>query len=373
MTAPLAGVRVVEIANYVSVPYGTMMLADLGADVLKVEPPGGDPFRRFGRPRKPMSALFTNVNRGKRSVVLDLKDPSGRGALLRLLDDADVVVSNWRPGVAARLHLEDAVFRDRNPRLIRAYVSGFGSTGPDAARPTFDSVIQARSGMAWAQGDHGAPALAVGYLVDKLTAAMLAQAVVAALYERTRTGVGDAIDIAMLDVAAYLGFPDLLAERTYVDLETDDARNAQMSANRPLRARDGWFVLNAVSGTQIKSAATALGHPEWGEELLAKRDGAQLTRRLLELVEAETKAMPLRECLARFEAHDVACAPCAGPDEHLADPQVVHNQLYDVVDQPGVGPVRRVRYPAVSARWGMLRAARPAPFLDDDGDTVRGE
>jgi crotonobetainyl-CoA:carnitine CoA-transferase CaiB-like acyl-CoA transferase len=138
MTAPLAGVRVVEIANYVSVPYGTMMLADLGADVLKVEPPGGDPFRRFGRPRKPMSALFTNVNRGKRSVVLDLKDPSGRGALLRLLDDADVVVSNWRPGVGARLHLEDAVFRDRNPRLIRAYVSGFGSTGPDAARPTFD-------------------------------------------------------------------------------------------------------------------------------------------------------------------------------------------------------------------------------------------
>jgi crotonobetainyl-CoA:carnitine CoA-transferase CaiB-like acyl-CoA transferase len=159
----LSGVRVVEIGNYVSVPFATMMLADLGTEVIKVEPPKGDPFRRFGRPRGPMAAVFVNANRGKKSIVLDLKDTADRDRLLTLLGRADVMFSNWRPGVAQRLGLGDDVLEARNPRLIRVYVSGYGPTGPDREKPSYDSVVQARSGLAWAQGDDHAPRLATGY------------------------------------------------------------------------------------------------------------------------------------------------------------------------------------------------------------------
>jgi len=369
---PLTGVRVVEIAGFMSVPFAAMMLADLGAEVVKVEPPRGDPFRRFGRPRQAMSAVFANVNRGKRSVALDLKDESDRAHLLAVLREADVVLSNWRPGVAGRLGLDDDVLASCNPRLVRVYVSGFGAEGPDAAKPAFDSVIQARSGMAWAQGDDQAPALTVGYLVDKLTAAMAAQATLAALYERTRTGQGVAIDLSMFDATAYIDFPELLAMRTFVDDEPGDARNRQMSANRPLRAADGWLVVTAVTGDQVRGARAALGRPDWADELMAERDGARLTARLAERIESQTRARTVAECLDVFERHDVPAAECVDPDEHLADAQTVHGELYEIVEHPTLGRVREVRYPA---RWrdrGLLRGLGRAPLLDADRERVLG-
>jgi formyl-CoA transferase len=371
-SGPLSGVRVVEIGNYMSVPFAAMMLADLGADVVKVEPPKGDPFRRFGRPKGAMAAVFVNANRGKKSVMLDLKQAADRDRLRSLLRDADVVLSNWRPGVAARLGLADDALADLNSRLIRIYVSGYGSAGPDSDKPSYDSVVQARSALTWAQGGDGDPTLAVGYLVDKMTASMAAQATIAALYRRTVTGQGDAIEVPMLDVMAYLNFPEIFATRTFVDDEPVDARNRQMMANHPLRALDGWVLLSPVSADQIRDALAAVDHPEWAEAVLAETDGFEMTRVLIERIESQTRSLTVAECLARFDARDVPVGHCVDPDQHLADAQVVYNELYEIVEHPQLGRVRQVRYPARSQHWGARRGGHLAPMLDADREQVLG-
>jgi crotonobetainyl-CoA:carnitine CoA-transferase CaiB-like acyl-CoA transferase len=368
----LTGVRIVEIGNYMSVPFAGMMLADLGAEVVKVEPPKGDPFRRFGRPKGPMAAVFVNANRGKMSVALDLKQGADRERLLALLPDTDVVLSNWRPGVADRLGLGDDALAEINPRLIRVYVSGYGPTGPDSDKPSYDSVVQARSGLTWAQGGDGEPTLAVGYLVDKMTATMATQATIAALYRRSVTGEGDAIEVPMLDVMAYLNFPEIFANRTFVDDEPLDARNRQMMANHPLQALDGWILLSPVSADQIRDAFAAVDHPEWADAVLAATDGAQMTSVLVERIESQTRSMTVADCLARFAAHDVPVGHCADPDQHLADAQVLHNELYEIVEHPQLGRVRQVRYPARSRQWGALRGGGVAPMLDADRTRILG-
>ena len=356
-----------------SVPFAGMMLADLGAEVVKVEPPKGDPFRRFGRPKGPMAAVFVNANRGKQSVVLDLKQENDRAQLCTLLRGTDVVISNWRPGVAARLGLGDDALAEINPRLIRVYVSGYGSTGPDSDKPSYDSVVQARSGLTWAQGGDGEPALAVGYLVDKMTATMATQATVAALYRRSVTGEGDAIEVPMLDVMAYLNFPEIFATRTFVDDEPLDARNRQMMANHPLQALDGWILLSPVSADQIRDAFAAVDHPEWADAVFAEKDGVMMTRLLVERIESQTRSLTVAECLARFDARDVPVGQCVDLDQHLVDEQVVHNELYEIANHPQLGRVRQVRYPARSQRWGALRGGAIAPLLDADRRQILGD
>jgi CoA:oxalate CoA-transferase len=186
MTAPpLKGIRVIEAATFVTGPYAGQMLADLGAEVTKIESPaGGDAFRRFGRPDGPYSAVFANTNRGKRSVALDLKDSAGRSELMDLVESADVWLTNWRPGVADRLGLGDDVLVGRNPRLIRVYITGYGTRGPKAAAPVFDTIVQAGSGLTHALSNDDKPALLAGFTIDKLTATMATQAVLAALLAR---------------------------------------------------------------------------------------------------------------------------------------------------------------------------------------------
>ena len=182
--APLAGMRVVELATFISGPYATMMLADLGAEVVKVEPAAGDPFRRFGRPATEYSVAFATSNRGKRSVVLDLKSADSVGTLLRLLAASDILVCNWRPGVAERLGLGDDLLAGANEKLIRIYITGFGADGPLRDEPAFDTVVQGRSGMTRALSPSDTPVLLPGYPVDKLTAMMAVQAALAAVVGR---------------------------------------------------------------------------------------------------------------------------------------------------------------------------------------------
>ena len=367
---PLEGVTVVEVANFVSGPFGALMLADLGADVVKVEPPRGDPYRRFGRPTTGTSAEFVNVNRGKRSIALDLKDPEGLATLRRLLDRADVLLANWRPKVAGRLGLADHLLAQANPRLVRVYISGYGPSGPYADQATFDSNIQARSGLAWLEGGDGAPRLVAGYLVDKMTGVFAVQAALAALYERERTGEGRAVDVPMLDTVAYFNYPDLYAKRTLVDHQPDDPRNLLVSGNRPVPARDGWVQVSAVTGDQIRAAVTALGHPEWGEVILSQADGPAVGTALRDLVGQALATMTVAEAMARFDAHDVPAAPCDDPDQHLADPQVVHAGIYRVAEDPVLGRVRSVRHPARSPGWGRLEASGAVPGLDADHQAV---
>lgn len=360
---PLSGIKVVETATYLSGPWAGMMLADLGAEVVKVEPPGGEDYRRFGRPDTPVASVWAAVNRGKRSIALDLKQTADLDRLLALLDEADVFVANWRPGVAERLGVGDDVLAARNPRLVRCWVSGNGPSGPRVGEPAFDTVIQARSGLTDAGSRTPGRTVAVGYPVDKLTPMLATQAILAALFVRERTGEGDRIDLAMLDAAAYVNFPDLMVNRMFLDHQPDEARHQHALSQAAIPASDGWFVVAGVTGRQIKRSCEAIGHPEFAADLFAQPDNAALLRRIVALFGPVTGEKPLAHWLESFTAHDVPAAPCLSIDEHLADEQVEHNGIYSVQEWPGLGRVRTPRYPAVSATWGRLAGGGP-PTID---------
>jgi len=372
---PLSGVVVVEAASFVSGPLATMLLADFGADVIKLEPPAGDAFRRFGRPSASMSPLFAACNTGKRSVALDLKDAAAQEQARAIVDRADVFVCNWRPSVAARLGLDDGVLAARNPRLIRAYITGYGASGPFADLPAFDSIIQARSGATEAFGNDG-PALAYGYLADKLAAWSAVHAILAALYARDRggdgrapNGTGERLDIAMLDAAASFNFSDVFSQRIFLDHPAEPARNPQPGSNRPLPTRDGWIVVAPVTGTQIRNACAAVGHPEWINDLKPMRDVVAMTELMLDRMEVITRRQTTAHWLAAFASHDVAAGPCLGIDDHLADAAVAANDLYRIEEWPGIGRVRRVRA-APRHNGDALPLTGRAPAIGEHTDEI---
>jgi crotonobetainyl-CoA:carnitine CoA-transferase CaiB-like acyl-CoA transferase len=362
MTGPLEGIRVLEAASFVSGPYVGQMLADLGAEVVKVEaPPRGDAFRRFNRPAAAYSPIFANCNRGKLSITLDLKDEDQRARLLELIADADVWITNWRPGVADRLGLGDDVLAGRNPRLIRLYVSGYGETGPRADSPVFDTIVQATSGLtdALAQGD--APQVLAGFPVDKMTATLAAQSVLAALFARERSGEGERIDVSMLAAAAYVNFVELFANRTFLDGAPLEARNLQATGLRALPAKDGWLTLAPVSGAAIRALCELVDHPGWADELRGLSDQTRVAAELFRRLEPELPSRTVDEWVELFASRDIPAARCLTMDEHLEDEQVQLEEIYRIEDWEGIGRVRTVRYPARFASVGRLGASGPAP------------
>lgn len=368
---PLDGIRVLEAASFVSGPYVGQMLADLGAEVVKVEPPPrGDPFRRFNRPAGAYSPIFANCNRGKGSITLDLKEPGARDRLLDLVEGVDIWIANWRPGVAARLGLDDDVLARRNPRLIRLYVSGYGEEGPRADSPVFDTIVQATSGLTDALGREEGPAVLAGFPVDKLTASLATQAVLAALFARERGGQGERIDVSMLASAAYANFVELFANRTFLDDQPVAARNRQATGLRALRAADGWLTIAPVSGAAIRGLCEAVGHPGWADELRALGDQSEVAANLFSRLAPVLPSRPVDEWIERFAARDVPAARCLTMDEHLADEQVEVQEIYRIEQWEGVGRVRTVRYPARFASAGRLGAPGPAPAPGQDNDRL---
>jgi CoA:oxalate CoA-transferase len=362
---PLHGITVVEIATFISGPFATLMLAQLGATVVKVEPAKGDPFRRFGKPKGEMSAMFASANRGKSSVVLDLATEDGHAALLERLETADVLLANWRPSVAQKLGLSDDLLAQKNPRLIRAYITGFGSSGPVADQPAFDAIIQARSAMMHIQSETEVPTPATTYVADKLSAVMACQAVLAAIVSRERTGLGDRVDVSMLDAVAYFNFPDALANRTFLEDAPVDPRNTLAASVRPLRTSDGWMVVIPVLGEHLKRCCAAVGHPEWIDQLREVKDPSAMVSEFFDRMESVMQIDSTEHWLKQFVVHDVPASACNSIDEHLRDPQVVHNQLYWIGETPGVGATRRIRYPAVFGSHGLVGISGDPPRIGE--------
>jgi crotonobetainyl-CoA:carnitine CoA-transferase CaiB-like acyl-CoA transferase len=376
LSGPLTGVRVIEAGSYVSGPFAGQMLADLGAEVIKVENPlGGDAFRSFGRPSFPVSPVFANCNRGKRSVAPDLKDPADRDRLLRLVESSDVWMSNWRPGVADRLGLGDEVLAATNPHLIRAYITGYGSEGPRTTGPVFDLTVQAASGLMDAVARSGRPEVLPGYPVDKLTSMMAAQAVIAALFARERRNdgaVGERIDISMLSATAYVDYPELFANRTFLDGQAGEARNMHAVSLRALRASDGWIAVAPVSGHAIRSACEALGHPEWAEEVRAFADQSDMATALFERLDTVLPGETVAHWLELFAKWDVPAAECLSMDAHLEDAQARAQEIYSFTDWDGFGRVRVVRYPAEFGSVGKLALKDPPPEVGADDEELLG-
>jgi crotonobetainyl-CoA:carnitine CoA-transferase CaiB-like acyl-CoA transferase len=359
---PLEGIRVVEAAAFVTGPYAAMMLADMGADVVKVEPPSGDPLRSFGRRVAGLSVNFVNTNRNKSALTCDLRTDDGRASFLKLLEEADMLVTNWRPGVAEEFGLDADSVRPWFPKLVWVRITGYGTDGPLASTPVFDALIQARSGMMVAQGGN-APHPVRSWIVDKVTAVFAAQTGLAALVRRQGTGDGSVVDISMLDSFAYFNFLDLMTERTILSERDRPGLNSQNRGVRPVRTKDGWLMVNPVRGVQLKRALEAFGRAETAAELKAL-DSSAATYRFFVIVEEAAAARTTDDWLEILAEYDVPAAPVFDFDAHLADPQVVHNGTYVEMSDPRLGPIRQPRFPA---RFDSGEAGiRPAPDFDKE-------
>jgi crotonobetainyl-CoA:carnitine CoA-transferase CaiB-like acyl-CoA transferase len=363
-TGPLAGVKVLDLSVNMTGPMATLVLAQQGADVLKLEPPEGDVVRRIGSGQAGMSAYFANLNRGKRSIVVDVQQPAGRAVALRLADAADVVVQNFRPGVVERLGLGPEVACDRNPSLVYVSINGFGTTGPMAALPAYDHVVQALSGIAALQSDPraGTGALVRQGIVDKVTGYTVAQAVTAALFARASSGRGTHIEVPMLDAALSFTWPDGMMNQTCLDPVTVVPPIA--NSFRTTRTADGYIVLVAVTDEQwqrlLRAAGLAhfLDDPDFSTPALRLKHGGRAMRE----VGAVLAALPTAEVLERLAAHDVPCAPLVALEDVARHPQVVATGSLEESVDPVLG---RVVQPRPPARFAAIPAtpAGPAPPL----------
>jgi len=326
VTPPLAGIRVIDLTTNMSGPLATMLLADQGADVVKVESFAGDAIRSVGTGHDGMSAYFANNNRGKRSIAVDLATERGRDLVRRLVTGADVFAQNFRPGVIERLGLgADALLADQ-PRLVHASISGFGPVGPLAGAPAYDHVVQALAGFAALQAaSPGEPALVRHGVVDKATAYTFAQAVTAALLRRATTGAGGRVDVSMLDVAVAFLWPDGMMDHT-----VDEPSTVLPPTSRSFRVSptaDGHVVLVTLTATQWSALSTALladegsGDSEMDDTAERMRGGAEVMRR----VRARIATLPTAEVVDRLRAADVPVAPVLALDEVADHEQVVAN------------------------------------------------
>jgi crotonobetainyl-CoA:carnitine CoA-transferase CaiB-like acyl-CoA transferase len=354
MPGPLSGYRVVDLTSNVAGPLATMILADQGADVIKVEAPdGGDHTRAGGQQRAGFSASFLNNNRNKRSIVLDLKTPAGREALLRLAAGADVFVQNFRPGVADRLSVGEEAVRAVSPKIVYVSISGFGEKGPYVTKPAYDPVIQGFSGLATVQAgsDEARPRLLRTILPDKLTAITASQAITAALLARERTGDGQHVRLSMLEaVLAFLWASDMSVQ-TFVGDEP--ARQEPASAHDLIyETADGYITAAALTDRQWAGLARAVEHPEWLEDERFRTSALRQKNidARLELTQQALLARTTAEWLERLTAAGVPCAPVLTRNEVIRHPQVREMEILVETEHPLAGRLRQARSAARFSR-----------------------
>jgi len=376
MAGPLDGFRIIDLTAMVSGPLATMILADQGADVIKVENPrGGDYTRAVSNRQGGMSASFLNNNRNKRSVALNLKDPRGRDLLLRLAAGADVFVQNFRPGVIGRMGLGEEAIREVAPNIVYVSISGFGDTGPYAGKPVYDPLVQALSGLTTIQGgsDQVRPRLVRTILPDKLTGFSAAQAITAALLARARTGEGQHLRLSMLDaVVSFLWHSDM-GSQTFVGHEFPQ-EEAQSFIDLIYETADGHISVAVQSDKEWLGLTQALERPEWLEDERFKTSTLRhrnIDARLnitQEVLRTDTSAA----WLARLEAADVPCAPVLRRSEVIDHPQILANEIVTVTDHPHAGKLRQARHaPRFSGTPAEHRHG--APLLGEHTRTLLNE
>lgn len=376
MAGPLAGVRVLDLTSMISGPTTTLILADQGADVIKVEnPKGGDHTRLVSTARNGVSASFANNNRNKRSVALDLKRPEAVEALKAIAATCDVAVQNFRPGVVDRIGVGEAALRAVRPDLIYVSISGFGEDGPYAQKPTYDPLIQALSGLTTVQAgsDEERPRLVRTILPDKLTGFATAQAVTAALFHRLKTGEGQHIRISMLDtVLAFLWGSDM-GGHTFVGDEMETER-AQSFIDLIYETADGYISVAVQSNKEWEALTRAFGKPEWLTDprfATAKLRGENIDDRLA-LTQEVLLTDTAENWLRRLEAEDVPCAPVLRRKDVIRHPQIAANGSLIETDHPVARRLRQARpAPRFSATPTDVR--RTAPGLGEHTEEILRE
>ena len=376
MTA-LDGLRVLDQTQVMAGPFCAMLLGDMGADVVKIEPPGGESMRGGELEQAPgVSASFLAVNRNKRGIVLDLKRPEGVAILKKLAATADVLVENYRPGVAARLGVDYATLAALNPRLVYCSISGFGQTGPYAQRGGFDLIAQGMSGIMSATGTEGGPPVKVGVPITDLGAGLFGlMGILAALRARRVTGRGQLVDTSLFEAGLALSAWEA-TEYWYTGenprpLGTAHRLNAPYQA---FRASDGWFTVGAANERLWPRFAGLLGLEHLVGDPRFARPGPRLANRaaLEELVEAVTAGKPRGHWLALCEEAGIPAGPIYSVPEALADPHALARGMVQELEHPRAGRVKALGNPVKLSRSpATLRKA--APCLGEDTDAVLRE
>lgn len=376
MSAPLDGVRVVDLTHVLAGPFCSTILADLGARVIKVERPGtGDDTRAFPPFVGEMSAYFAGLNHGKESIALDLKAAEDRKIFEALLARADVVTENYRPGVMERMGYGWEELHAKHPRLIYGAVSGYGHTGPDALRPAYDMVVQARGGVMSITGESGRDPVRVGASIGDIVAGMyLAQGILAALYKRHETGEGQKIDVAMLDSQiAILEHAVAITTVTGEPPRPTGARHPSITPFETFHASDGLFVIAAGNDSLFAKLATLLGHPEWAEDPRfstnpARCENARLLKRLIEI---ETLHDTKDNWIEKLVEAGVPTGPIQNVAEVLGDPQIIaRNMVVSVGDSRTEDTFTAAGNPIKMSGLPDVTARDSAPKLDEDRQAI---
>jgi CoA:oxalate CoA-transferase len=377
MTQPLAGITILDLTHVLAGPYCSMTLSDLGAHVIKVERPGaGDDTREFPPFSKGKSAYFAALNHGKKSIALDLKADDDRAIFERLLPRADVILENYRPGAMDRLGYGWEDLHKRYPRLIYGAVSGFGHTGPEAKRPAYDMVVQARGGVMSITGEKGRDPVRVGASIGDIVAGMfLAQGVLAALLDRERNGQGRKIDVSMLDSQlAILEHAIAITTITGTAPVPTGARHPSIAPFETFHGSDGLFVIAAGNDALFEKLCVSLNLPLSDDPRFATNparvDNARLLKRLIEAVTIDNTRS---YWIAKLAAAGIPSGPIQSVDQVLRDPQILaRNMVVDILDRNGRSAFKSAGNPIKMSGLADPTVRAAAPDLDGNrGEILR--
>lgn len=371
--APLRGVRVLDLTRAVTGPFCTMLLGDLGARVIKIEEPEtGDETRHWGPPFvHGESAYFLALNRNKESVVLDLKQADDVATLRRLAQDVDVVVQNFRPGVVERLGIDYQTLKACNPGLIYASISGFGLSGPDRQRPGYDLIVQAMSGMMLASGSEDAPAKACFPVADVLAGQFASQAILAALYEREKSGRGTHVEVSLLESLLFaMSFHSTAYLLTGKAPAPQGMNNSSIVPYQLLRCQDAPLAVGVPNERIWRRFCDALGKPEWAKDPRYATNQSRNENRDALIAEVETimRARPSAEWQEILDQHGVPCGPLLSVAEIFQHPQMLARDTVVEVDHPAAGPIILMNNPMRFVGRSMSFA--PPPVLGQHTESV---
>ena len=372
----LDGVRVLDVTQVMAGPYCAMLLADLGADVVKVEPPAGDSTRQMPGAAGRDSPSFNAVNRGKRGIVLNLKTDEGREVFRRLARATDILIENYRPGVMAALGLGYDALAAVNPRLIYASISGYGQTGPSSGKGGFDLIAQGVSGIMSVTGEPGGAPAKAGVPLTDLGAGLFALAgILAALHHRERTGDGQQIDTSLVDAGVALSVWE--ATEYFSGGGIPAALGSAHRMNAPyqaIRCADGYITLGAANDRLFDRLCDVLGHPEWRTRPEFADNASRVTNRALlaDQIEVITTREHRQHWLDLLQANDIPCGRINDYAQVFADPQVVARGMVVETDHPTLGHVRTLGSP-IKMTATPPDVSRRAPLFGEHTDEVLRE
>ncbi|MBU15562.1 MAG: CoA transferase [Gammaproteobacteria bacterium] len=362
---PLQGIKVLDLTSMVSGPVAAMMLGDQGADVIKVEPTHGEQLRYLGEKHNDITPTFYSCNRNKKSLAIDLKCDAGKAILWKLIDDADVLLQNFRPGAIERMGFSEETVRQRNEGIIFVSISGFGEKGPYAHKRVYDPIIQGLSGAADIQANRetGRPGMFRIIIADKISALTAAQAISSALFHRERKGEGQHIKLSMLDATVAFFWPEGMSGLTFAEKEADHKKSFS-SIDLIYESSDGYITMSTVSDKEWAGFCNAVGRTELVSDerfatALARRQNMAARR---EIAGAEIAKRSTQELLQILDAQDVPCAPILSRQELLGHPQILEGGTVSRQQVEGFGEVRQA-IPAARFQLTDSTLRMPAPKL----------